>query len=181
MTEQIIHPFITYLQGLPQKQDRGALAALRRGLGQPPGTTAEMYRYVEPFLSPGRSRTDETVYYLIASLFALHPLTTGQGNMGAHMRACDPEQKNSDALERRFTALLASCFDDLPEYLRQIISFLKSKEVPVNWNQLFWDLKDWDREDHRVQKHWANSFWGTFHKDSVKVNNSESVSNPEGE
>ena len=68
-----------------------------------------------------------------------------------------------DALERRFTALLAAHPDDLPDYLRQAVSFLKSKDVPINWNQLLWDLQDWDkREDpkYSVQKKWARAFWG---------------------
>ena len=61
----------------------------------------------------------------------------------------------------RFTALLATHPDDLPDYLRQTISFLKSNEIPVNWNQLFLDLHYWDDEDHLVQKKWASAFWGS--------------------
>jgi CRISPR system Cascade subunit CasB len=162
MTEQTIHPFIASLQELADKQERGALAALRRGLGQTPGAAPEMFRYVEPYLPQKRSSAKEAAYYLVAALFALHPNSTNKGNMGAHMRACDPEGKNSDALERRFTALLAAHPDDLPDYLRQTISFLRSrdKEIPVNWNQLLWDLQDWDDEDRHVQKRWASAFWG---------------------
>lgn len=162
MTETKIHPFIARLQELANRQERGALAALRRGLGQPPGTTPEMYRYVEPFLVQNRSLEQERAYYLVASLFALHPVSINYGNLGAHLRACEPRDKPaSDALERRFTALLASHPEDLPDTLRQAVSFLKSKEQqPVNWNQLFWDLQKWDSEDRRVQKGWANAFWG---------------------
>lgn len=163
MTEENIHPFIRHLQSLAQQQDRGALAALRRGLGEPPGTVAEMYRYVVPYLPDRPSRALESACYLIASLFALHPQSTNMGNLGAHLRACDPERKNDDALERRFTILLAAHPDDLPDLLRQTISFIKSKEVPVNWNQLFWDLQSWEekRQDphYSVQKQWANAFW----------------------
>ena len=68
-----------------------------------------------------------------------------------------------DALERRFTALLAAHPDDLPDYLRQAVSFLKSKEEPVNWTQLLWDLQSRDKRDdpkRSVQKQWARSFWG---------------------
>lgn len=160
MTETKIHPFIECLQELARKEERGALAALRRGLGQPPGTTVEMFRYVEPFNPPQRTAW---VYYLVASLFALHPQTTITENMGAHM-ARTRSEGGEDALERRFTALLSAHQDDLPDYLRQAVSFLKSKDVPVNWNQLFWDLQNWDekRDDpkYSVQKRWAGSFWG---------------------
>jgi CRISPR system Cascade subunit CasB len=160
MNETTPHPFIKHLQELATEQARGALADLRRGLGQPPGAAAEMFRHVEPFLPQSRSRMQETAYYLVASLFALHPISTSAGNLGAHMRACEPRGENNDALERRFTALLAAHPDDLPDYLRQTVSFLRSKDVPVNWNQLFWDLQNWDDEDHRVQKKWASAFWG---------------------
>jgi len=162
MTEQKKHHFIEYLEGLASSQERGALAALRRGLGQPPGTIVTMYPYVVPHLPTAKSQ--EMACYLIAPLFALHPKAGGIGDFGNHWRQCDPEGKNSDALERRFTALLAAHPDDLPDYLRQAVSFLKSKDVSVNWNQLFWDLQNWDekRDDPKasVQKRWAGSFWG---------------------
>jgi len=159
MTEQTIHPFIDHLQKLAERQERGALAALRRGLGQPPGTVADMFRYVEPFLPQKRSARQEAAYYVLASLFAFHPRSTATGNMGTHMTQARSEG-GEEALERRFTALLAAHPDDLPDYLRQAISFLASKDVAVNWNQLFWDLQNWDDEDRRVQKRWASAFWG---------------------
>ncbi|MBI5295637.1 MAG: type I-E CRISPR-associated protein Cse2/CasB [Chloroflexi bacterium] len=158
MNQQEPHPFIRYLQKLAEGQERGALASLRRGLGQPPGTVADMYRYVEPFLR-GDARYKETAFYLVAALFALHPKSTDLGDMGKHMAATRTEA-GSDALERRFTALLAAHPDDLPEYLRQTVSFLKSKDVPLHWDELLRDLQGWGREDRYVQKKWARSFWG---------------------
>ncbi|HVN56603.1 MAG TPA: type I-E CRISPR-associated protein Cse2/CasB [Anaerolineaceae bacterium] len=168
MTEAGIHPFIQYLQSLAEAQDRGALSALRRGLGRPPGTVPEMYRYVEPRLAQKRSAAQESASYLIASLFAFHPLSTSKGNLGAHL-ASTLSPGGKDALERRFTALLAAHPDDLADALRQAISFLKSKDVPVNWNQLYWDVQRWDNEDRQVQKEWARAFWGQsqFNKESV--------------
>lgn len=158
MNQSQPHPFIRYLQKLAEGRDRGALASLRRGLGQPPGTVAEMYRYVEPYIGIDARYKDDT-YYLIATLFAFHPKSTEEGDMGKHMAAARYEG-NEDALERRFTALLAAHTDDLPEYLRQAVSFLKSKEIPVNWNQLLKDLQAWGHEGRYVQKKWARSFWG---------------------
>lgn len=159
MNHQEPHRFILYLQKLADGQDRGALASLRRGLGQPPGTVADMYRYVEPFLGQD-ARYKESAYYLVAALFAFHPKSTDEGNMGAHLAKTRTES-GEDALERRFTALLAAHPDDLPEYLRQAVSFLRSKnEEPINWNELLRDLQNWGREDRFVQKKWARSFWG---------------------
>ena len=161
MNQSEPHPFIRYLQKLEADNNRGALASLRRGLGQPPGTVADMYRYVEPFLGGMESgaRFKESAFYLVAALFALHPQSTDSGDMGKHMAAARTEA-GSDALERRFTALLAAHPDDLPEYLRQAVSFLKSKDVPIHWDELLHDLQGWGREDRSVQKKWARSFWG---------------------
>jgi CRISPR system Cascade subunit CasB len=159
MANQETHPFIRYLQSLAERGDRGALASLRRGLGQPPGTVADMYRYVEPYLSQERSGLKESAFYLVAALFGFHAKSTDDGNMGSHM-AGTHSQGGEDALERRFTILLAAHPDDLPEYLRQAVSFLKSKEQPVNWDQLLRDLQNWNREDRSVQKRWARAFWG---------------------
>jgi len=151
-------PFVTYLESLCN--DRGALAALRRGLGQPPGTVASMYPYVAHWLSEDTPTWQEAAYYLIASLFAYHPAEGGVGNMGRHFaRTRDPQGDNT-AIERRFTALLAAHPDDLDFYLRQAVSFLKSKQVPVNWHQLLSDVLAWGHPDRYVQKQWARAFWG---------------------
>ena len=157
------HPFVEYLEGL--REDRGALAALRRGLGQPPGTVADMYRYVVPWLPDEASRRQEAVYYLLAALFGSHPAEGGTGNMGNHFaRTCESGSDNT-AIERRFTALLAAHRDDLDTYLRQAVSFLRSKEVPINWHRLFYDLQHWGYENHPVQREWARDFWGRPQKD----------------
>ena len=60
--------FIARLESLAKREDRAALAALRRGLGKPPGTVAEMAPYVEPAFD---GAPDEA--YIVASLFGLHP------------------------------------------------------------------------------------------------------------
>src|SRR5690554_6458706 len=143
MTE--IHPFISYLTGT-LAEDRGALAALRRGLGQPPGHAPEMLRFVVPFLSERPSRWEERTLYMIASLFALHPANTTTGNMGDHYAALRTPE-NEAALERRFTALLAAHPDELDVHLRQAVARLKSKELPVNWDRLLKDCRAWHRPD----------------------------------
>ena len=151
--------FVAYLEGLREREDRAALAALRRGLGRPPGTVAEMYPYVVPWLSDD-TPWKERAYYLIASLFAYHPAPGGVGNMGHHFaQARDPQGENT-AIERRFTVLLAAHPDDLDVYLRQAVGFLRSKEVPVNWHQLLQDVLDWKCSDRYVQRRWASAFWG---------------------
>lgn len=160
--------FIRYLESLTQedrKRDTAALAALRRGLSQAPGAYQEMYPYVLPHLSEEQQGYDFPIYCLIASLYALHPASDSEGNLGNHMRRAgrddaDPTKVNP-ATERRFVNLLRAHPDDLPVHLRQSVSFLKSKEVPVNWRQLLYDVLRWKHESGFVQKQWARGFWGS--------------------
>ena len=168
------HYFITYLETLAE--DRGALAALRRGLGQPPGTVPDMFPYVVPRLPnnvfPGS--WPEKSYYLIASLYALHPKSVPIGNLGNHFSTIlDPDPDRNEAIERRFTALLTANPEDLHIYLRQAISFLKSKEeTPINWHALMWDVLALGYPDRAqgVQKRWANAFWRYKAPDPDKTN-----------
>ena len=158
------HNYITYLKTL--SEDRAALAALRRGLGHPPGTVPDMYPYVVRFLPkdayPGSWL--EQSYYLVASLYGLYPESVDSGNLGTHFaKTLDPDPERNGAIERRFTTLLTTHPDDLHFTLRQSISFLKSHEKceGINWHQLMWDLRDWGfpERQNRVQKRWAGQFW----------------------
>jgi CRISPR system Cascade subunit CasB len=160
------HPFVEYLETLRTRDDRGALAALRRGLGEAPGTVPAMYPYVVRHLPAGVKPWEEDTYYTVAALFAYHAQEGGTGNIGSSFaqvrREAGRKNPNADhtALERRFTALLAAHPDDLPFYLRQAVSFLKANSVPINWHQLFYDMRAWGHPNRYVQKQWAQGFWG---------------------
>jgi len=155
--------FIRYLEQLRDREDRGALASLRRGLGQPPGAVPEASRVVQYGLTPDTSEYLETACNIVAPLFALHPKEGGEGNMGNHFRAmCEPIQPGEPLpsnVERRFMSLLASDIEELPDNLRQAVSLLKSKDIPVHWRQLLHDVLAWTHEDGYVQKQWGRAFW----------------------
>ena len=153
------HPFIEYLESLRDSDRRGALAALRRGLGKPAGAEPEMMRYVVPWLPADTSPWQEAPYFLVASLFALHAQPGGRGNMGRHLVDAQQREHSNEALERRVTALLAAHRDDLPYHLRQAVSLLRSCDIPVAWSRLLRDIQNWDHPDHFVQRNWARSFW----------------------
>jgi CRISPR system Cascade subunit CasB len=155
------HSFAVYLESLAE--NRAALAALRQGLGQPPGSVPAMHRYVIPHLPVGVARREEEACYVVAGLFGLHPASTTHGNLGDNF-ARTLDRANPDrnvSTERRFSVLLAAHRDDLPDHLRQAISFLHSREelIPVNYHQLLRDIRNWDHPDRFVQKNWANAFW----------------------
>jgi CRISPR system Cascade subunit CasB len=143
---------VSYL--VKRKDDRAMLAALRRGLGQPPGGAPDMFPYVVPFV---RDEYDE-VSYVIASLFALHPMLVNDGNMGSHLRI-HKINGNEEAVTRRFVQLLRMREEDMATPLRQHIALLKSAGIGVNWHQLEYDLRYWGHVDRFVQKKWANAYW----------------------
>jgi CRISPR system Cascade subunit CasB len=178
--------FIDHLEWLVKEKDRGALAALRLGLGKPPGTAREMDRHVLPHLPPesglplGVKVKQEDAYYLVGALFAFWHQGKGglaanpPENLGASLHvmvekavATDAsnrkyEDKWKDAekrIEKRLTALLNCHQDDLPEHLRHDISLLKAEDIPVNWLQLLRDIQNWHRESRDVQRAWARRFW----------------------
>jgi CRISPR system Cascade subunit CasB len=151
------HPLIDYLTR--HIEDRGMLAALRRGLGRPPGGAPEMFPYVIPFVRPKAHHWEEANLYLIASLFAMHPSVTSGGNMGAHLRAYAKAVGDDQATTRRFVQLMRMRREMLDVPLRQHISLLKSRDIAVDWNRLLRDLSYWSHEDGFVQYEWAKAYW----------------------
>ena len=174
--------FTQRLFSLKEQENRAALAALRRGLHQPPGASVEVWRYVAPFTGslPGW-RAD--YFCLVASLFALHPDSAWPPaelqqrrippNLGDSFHRLEMKQGQSagsedsperaSPVERRFLALLSCHPEDLPTHLRQAVSLFKSHEIPVDWSQLLRDIQRWHYDDRPVQRHWAAAFWGGRH------------------
>lgn len=150
-------PFIDYLEKLRDRKDNGALAKLRRGLGKETGDV-EMYPYVMPFL-PKNGFGGET-YFLVASLFALHP--DPPSSRGISMGTVFKKIGDNDSIEKRFKSLLDTHEDNLGYHLRQAISLAKSKNVTVDYHQLFRDLKNWTHPDRFVQLNWGRDFWASY-------------------
>lgn len=149
-----IDHFIDHLEALRKQDNRGALAALRRGLGNPPGSVPAVYPQILPWAP--RNRQAEDACYIVGSLFALHPEPGGNGNIGTVFAMV---KERNESLEKRFVALLNCHRDDLPNHLRQAVSLLKSKDIPINWRRLLKDILSWDHEDRFVQQQWAREFW----------------------
>jgi CRISPR type I-E-associated protein CasB/Cse2 len=156
--------FIEYLTGLSSEKNREELAVFKRGLSSPPGQDVRMYRYVAPFVSDKERGTPrEKIYYLVAALYGFHPKNCDAGNFGNHMALAASEMNDPASTEKRFTLLLNTDMEDMPKYLRQAVSFLKSHGsdgIPINWQALFKDLLNWDHSEKYVQQNWANGFWG---------------------
>ncbi len=174
--ETVRNPFVSYLISTVEADKRGVLADLRRGLGQPPGAAVQMYRYLVPWLPKTPDRNKENAIFQVAALFASHPANIDTGNLGDHLGQTLSDTTN-DAVERRFIALLSAHEEDLADYLRQTISYLKSKTAAVNWSQLLLDIENWGAPDRRVQKAWARSFWSKSTSNHQTTNPTEETSN----
>ncbi len=151
--------FVGALRHLREQQDRGALAALRRGLS--PATVMDAWPVVAR-LGGDIGQPGESVFVDIAALFATHSTESPSRNFGETCRtiALDSDGKILESHERRFRRLLAADSpSDLSNQLRSWVRFAANKGVGVNYESLFADLWNWRwyADDLRVQ--WARAFW----------------------
>lgn len=152
--------FIGALRQLRDKQDRGALSALRRGSSS--GTVMDAWPVIAR-LGGEIGQPGESVHVDIAALFATHSDESEARNFGETCRAISRDPKTGDlveSFERRFRRLLAADSSaDLSGQLRTWVRLAATKGVGVNYESLFVHLHGWRwyADDIRVQ--WARSFW----------------------
>jgi len=169
--------FVGHLLSLAEegREDRGALADLRSGLGKSPGEMARVHKYVVPYLPS--ERYNDRWLYILASLFGFHPKHkkpvyhenngkkwTEVWTVGRAFRPLafpPPPEPKKQSMEARFVALLNAHPDDLADHLRHTVSLLKSSDPPqpLDWFQLLRDLLQWDHPERRVQLRWARDFY----------------------
>ena len=148
--------FVTYLYSLPERGRRRELAALRRGLNAPPGTVSACYPVVAAW-TRGLSPRNERLYYLVASLYALHP-TQGSGTLGRTARQL-AKAGAEESTERRLLALLDANDEALTHYLRQFVGLAKARDVGIDYLRLLDDLRFFTLPSRSVQRAWAKDFY----------------------
>jgi CRISPR system Cascade subunit CasB len=155
--------FVEHLEQFRDQQDTAVLACLRRGLGKRMGTP-EMYPLVVPFLP--KASGDQELYFLVASLFALHPAPAPRGrSLGAVLRIIATTRTARDgtrskSIENRFVHLLQADPEEIRGMLRQVVSLAKSEGVGIDYHRLLSDLHQWEHPRDPVQRNWATDFWG---------------------
>ena len=164
--ERVEDRFITRLIKLNPNVTPGVkrqhLAELRKSLSFDLGTHVPAFPYVEPFLAGLDEKTGywrRAMFYLVAGLYASHPESskTPFGKAAAILT----KQRESESLEKRFLALLATEQEDqLAYHLRQFISLLKADGIALDYAQLLRDLLGWTHLDRYVQRRWAQQFYG---------------------
>jgi CRISPR system Cascade subunit CasB len=148
--------FVGDLQRLADhgKPDRATLAELRRCLGGDLGRA--LHRVGWLFSRVPDFALDDAL--LVAGLFASHQGHAAGFGLGKAFRDLK-DRTGSDSVEKRFVALLDSDREDLGGRLRQAVSLLRSKDIPLDWGQLLTDLRGWAWPSRRVQREWARAFW----------------------
>lgn len=146
------------LERLRQYQDnRGMMANLRCIL------VATKKHRAWPVLHRLGIRIDDEVAAFVAGLFAAHPETTSEGNLGDTCRKIEYQRKEQagdgglTATERRFQHMLAaSGRSEVFARVQRMVFMAKAHGVPVNYSALQRDLTFWG---DRVQAEWAAAFW----------------------
>ena len=169
--------FIDHLQSL-NKNDHGALAALRHSLAFDPGDDPRSYPFVERWVSRlvGRNAhardARRLALYAVAGLFALHPVVQTRSLAAALGQLL--RDKDRPSLELRFRALLESDADSAMAHLRQSVNLLAADGLGWDPAALLLDLcwllderADPKRRDS-VRRQWARQFYGALQADDER-------------
>ena len=158
------HPLIGHLVNMVDREDRGALAVLRRAASAEPGCSADSFPHVLPWVpEDARRNGDEDLYFLVATLFAIHPDHRETGNFGATMwrTATDGGAEPNPSADLRFRRILEANRSDLPDLMRQAVRMAatRSSSVAIDYDLLLTQLQSWDHPTRWVQRKWARSYW----------------------
>jgi CRISPR system Cascade subunit CasB len=158
MAEKEMDPRIAQFVARLEQLDAGEKARLKRNAGSTLTETRHtalglFYR----ILPPNVPRYQEGIYFMVATLYPLAE-SGGGGNLGAALRRAQDAQ-NKDGLDRRVMVLLDADETQLPFRLRQVIRYLYSRRVPVDWSCLLKDLLYWTHENRFVQQDWARTYF----------------------
>ena len=154
--------FISWLRRM--ESDPGAMARLRRSLSRDSDSfPVEAAKYVEPFLAAGCSEGQRRAMYLVAGLFARSPKSSSR-TFAQAMAKVYRDAGETDSIEKRFIAVMASDEGEIAERLRHAMALIASKDLGVDFAQLCRDLvtlMDPGRDKDAVRKRWARDFYGT--------------------
>lgn len=159
MSEYQLDPKIAMFIERLGRLEPGERARLKRNAGCQLAEARNATTLFYQILPLGVPVFSEEMYFLTATLFTLAE-SEGMGNLGDALRRARKDNQNDKGLDRRIEVLLDANQEQLPFRLRQVIHFLQSNRVKVNWGQLLADLLQWDREDRRIQRKWARSYFG---------------------
>ena len=107
------------------------------------------------------------IHIAVAAAFASHPEPGGKGGLGSVMRLIamgQDEQKGLESFDARFRRLLVcDSVADICHRSGEIVRAAKQKGIPVDYEQLFRDLRSfrWPEPREGTKVRWASEFWGS--------------------
>ena len=163
VTTAPVEEFVERLEELGHRRAaRGDLARLRRCAGRPLGECPEAFQLfyrLLPYSVRGRDREEE-LYFLVATLFALNPRSSGARDFGATMAALATSRgAGREGVDRRVAVLLDAPLEDLRLPAGQLVA-LAPRRYRYQLAALARDLLWWDHPARRVQRRWARSYFG---------------------
>lgn len=156
------HPMIEHMVQLRARDDRAALATLRRAAAG--HAEAGVYPLVARFFPSPPNRRKERALIETAILFGLHP-SHGSSSVAAGLRIVR-DRTGSDSIEMRFVALLDAHPDDLFVHLRHAVALLRTAELAIDYDDLLLAIQRWGANDRHVQRRWAREFWATYEEEN---------------
>lgn len=152
--------FLAWAADAVKRKDRGTLADLRHGFS--PATEYRAWPHIAPWCDLTNDR-ERRIWITVAAGFATLERSVRCGNLGVTLRGLalhNTNGKSEDALtsfDARFRRLLTCVSaEEVCEHLPGIIRAAKAKEIPIDFEQLFNDLRYW-REKTKVR--WAAAYW----------------------
>ena len=153
--------------------DSAALAALRRGIGVPPGEAPECWPWTVPLTADSdqrrASRAWEGAVHHGLTLYALHQQSQSRNmhhndnrSLGAACRILRAKRSDSQGVERRFlAAATADTADELAHHLRGIIMLLRGEGIHLDYYRLIQALAGWDLPTSagRTRRAWGRDFY----------------------
>jgi len=140
------------------RNDRGKLAALRRGLTDNRQLQVDAW----PVVASLGGDISQPIFVSVAALFASHPEESNASDLGETCRriALGDGKEMPDSFQSRFRRLLAS--GDVPDVSGQLRSWIRlaaGKGIGINYESLFADLWNWPWYSEDIRVKWAKSFW----------------------
>ena len=140
------------------EDDRGKMAALRRGLSE--GTQ----RTAWPVIASLGMDIGNQAAITVAGLFATHPVVSNARSLGQTCRfiAVDSGLASDipESFDKRFRRLIAcDTVEEVSGQLSAWIRLAKSKGVGVNYAELYNDLYWWSKDADKKRIRWARDFW----------------------
>lgn len=140
----------------PERADRGAIAALRRGTGRPVGEPIAAAAVFFRLAPPGGAL--EGGAWVAATMWARHPRhSMSAGSFGTSLaRLSRTYEKASERLLRR---LLSANGEELPGGLLRATGLLRQAAIDVDYIRLACDVTTWDNPEQSRRRDWARDYY----------------------